>query len=365
MKCQTRTVIGAGFLLVERCGGRLIAGMMTSFFGLKMKEWLVLLTGVVGASVASAAPRVQPTYANLGYGPDALQVMDVWLVPAVEGAAAGKPVPCVMNIHGGGWLQGNRTQIAVTGGPAAFVKEGIAFVSIDYRFLKQTIIDSGSTVGNGPIQPRGDYPTPPVAVPLGDIARALQFVRSRAKEWNIDPERIGVTGVSAGACSALWLAFHDDMADPKSADPLARQSTKPWCAAVMDAQTTLDPVQILEWSPNNTYGGHAFGYVWDKSDKTVEIRSFLKDREAVKAWIAEYSPYALVTKDDPPVYLYYPGSEPAKGSSPKDPVHSANYGALLAERLSALGMDHEFVYRGVAEPRSKNMAEFLVKRLKR
>ena len=338
---------------------------MTSFLGLKMKGWLGVMCGVVATGTASAASGVQPTYASLNYGPDALQVMDVWLVPPVEGVAAGKPVPCVMNIHGGGWLQGNKTQIAVSGGPGALVKEGIAFVSIDYRFLKQTIIDTGSTVGNGAIQPRGDYPTPPVAVPLGDIARALQFVRSRAKEWNIDPERIGVTGVSAGACSALWLAFHDDLADPKSADPVARQSTKPWCAAVMDAQTTLDPVQILEWSPNNTYGGHAFGYVWDKSDKTVEIRSFLKDRESVKTWIAEYSPYALVTKNDPPVYLYYPGSEPAKWTTPKDPVHSANYGALLAERLQALGMDYEFVYRGSVNPRSKNMAEFLINRLKR
>ena len=55
--------------------------------------------------------------------------------------------------------------------------------------------------------------------PLEDAARALQFVRSKAAQWNLDKQRIGASGGSAGACSALWLAFHDDMADPNSQDP--------------------------------------------------------------------------------------------------------------------------------------------------
>ena len=38
-------------------------------------------------------------------------------------------------------------------------------------------------------------------------------MRSKAGEWNIDKKRIGATGGSAGGCSSLWLAFHDDMAD--------------------------------------------------------------------------------------------------------------------------------------------------------
>lgn len=318
------------------------------------------LLGFVSATSLLVA-KVDKTFADLSYGSDAKQVMDVWLVPATDG----QPVPCVMNIHGGGWLQGDKTQFTVN--RDELLKAGIAVVSINYRLLQQTIVDTGSTIGTGPLQPRMTYDVmPPVKVPLDDTARALQFIRSNAKAWNIDPERIGVAGGSAGACSALWLAFHDDMADPESADPVARQSTKPWCAAVRGAQTTLDPAQILEWTPNNTYGGHAFGYVWDRSDKTVEIRSFYADRNdsLLKAWIAEYSPYALVTKDDPPVYLYYPGSVPAKGSEPKDPVHSSNYGALLVEKLAALGLDYEFVHAEAEAPRFENMTAYLIHRLK-
>ncbi len=332
--------------------------MMTT---LVSKTTLGFLFALVSMGSLSAA-KIEKAFADLPYGPDEKQVMDVWLVPD----AGDKPVPCVMNIHGGGWLQGEKTQLSINLGN--LLKEGIAVVSIDYRYLKQTIVDTGSTVGTGPLQPRMEYEVmPPVSVPLNDIARALQFIRSHAAGWNIDPERIGVTGGSAGACSSLWLALHDDMADPKSADPIARQSTKPWCAAVRDAQTTLDPAQILELTPNNTYGGHAFGYVWDKSDKTVEIRSFYADRESpeLKQWIAEYSPYALVTKDDPPIYLYYPGGEVMRGGEPKDPVHSANYGALLADKLTEVGVEYEFVHKGSGELRFKNIDDFFIQVLKR
>ena len=129
-------------------------------------------------------------------------------------------------------------------------------------------------------------------------------------------------------------------------------------------QTTLDPKQLLEWTPNAVYGGHAFGYVWDRSDPTVEIRSFLADRDSVKDWIAEYSPYSLLTKEDPPVYLFYRNT-PEKGQERKDPTHSSNYGALLAEKLDALGVEYDFVHSGVQAPRFKNMTEYLIHHLKK
>jgi len=307
---------------------------------------------------APASPPTPPSHTDLSYGPEARQVMDVWL------ANGPHPTPCVMYIHGGGWLNNDKTKIELSGAPAVFLREGISFVSINYRYLQQTIIDSGSTEGAAPLQPRGNYPLAPVSVPLGDIARALQFIRSRAAEWNIDSARIAVSGASAGGCSALWLAFHDDLAAPATADPVARQSTKPWCAAVINAQTSLDPAQLRDWTPNNIYGGHAFGYVWDRSDKTAEFRSFLADRAAVATWIAAYSPYALLTRDDPPVYLYYRNGPPARGVEQKDPTHSANHGALLAEKIDVLGAHHEFVHAKSVTPRFKTPADYLIYQLK-
>ena len=96
--------------------------------------------------------------------------------------------------------------------PRAFLDKGISVAAINYRYTQNGVEDKVE---------------PPVKAPLGDAARALQFVRSKAAEWNLDKQRIGATGGSAGACTSLWLAFHDDMADPKSDDPVARESTRP------------------------------------------------------------------------------------------------------------------------------------------
>ena len=58
--------------------------------------------------------------------------------------------------------------------------------------------------------------------PVHDAARAVQFLRSKAAEWQLDPRRFGAYGISAGATTSLWLAYHDDLADAGSADPIAR-----------------------------------------------------------------------------------------------------------------------------------------------
>ena len=188
-----------------------------------------------------------------------------------------------------------------------------------------------------PLHPGGDSRGREAAGegPLHDAARALQFVRSKAAEWNIDKERIGASGGSAGACSSLWLAFHDDMADPKSGDPVARESTRLWCAAVVGAQTTLDPQQMKEWTPNSRYGGHAFGFMGDQGHKTrdTQFDEFLAAPRRDPA--LDQGVFALSSSsraDDPPIYLIYT-APPALGQDQKDPTHTSNFGVKLQEKL--------------------------------
>ena len=211
-----------------------------------------------------------------------------------------------------------------------YFAEGISVVSIEYRFVSKARPRASSRRCKGRCTMR---------------PRALQFVRSKAKEWNIDKTRIAATGGSAGACSSLWLAFHDDMADPKSSDPIARESTRLLCAAVSGAQTSLDPKQMKEWMPNSKYGGHAFGFATDVQKKVSQFDAFLAGREKIMPWIKEYSPYELVTSDDPPVHLYY-GAPPAMGQETKDPTHSANFGVGLQEKCKSVGVECVLVLSG-------------------
>lgn len=279
------------------------------------------------------APPVPPTGAKVKYGPHERNVLDFFQ------AKSEKPTPLVFCIHGGGWVNGDKN--GYYGRVKTFLDKGISVVTINYRLMAQA---------------NEQKVMPPVKAPLEDAARALQFVRSKASEWNIDKKRIGATGGSAGGCSSLYLAFHDDMADPKSDDPVARESTRLYCAGVDGAQVSLDPKDVREWLPNYTYGAHAFGA---KNLDEVE-----KQRDKLADWIKEYSPINHVTKDDPPIGLYYVGAKGAKvGEVHDDPTHSPILGIKLAEKLKATGV--EVVFHSATEPNAKlpNSAVFLIEYL--
>jgi len=293
-------------------------------------------------AAATPVPGPTPTQANVAYGTHERQVLDFYQ------AKSDKPTPLLFFIHGGGWVAGDKRN---PGSLRSCLAAGISVVSINYRYSWQAQIDGVK---------------PPVKAPLEDAARALQFVRSKAKEWNIDKQRIGASGGSAGACSSIWLAMHNDMADPKSSDPIARESTRLWCAAVNGAQTSLDPKQLKEWTPNSRYGGHAFGFMDPKDIKTRDTRfaEFLEHREEVLPWIREYSPIEHASSDDPPIYLIYT-STPALGEPQKDPTHTANYGVKLQEKLRSLNVPCELVYPGAPDVKHPTIDAFLIETLKK
>jgi acetyl esterase/lipase len=64
-------------------------------------------------------------------------------------------------------------------------------------------------------------------VPLLDAQRAIRTVRSNSKQWGIDPAKVGVMGFSAGGHLASTAGTHFDAGDPKAADPVERQSSRP------------------------------------------------------------------------------------------------------------------------------------------
>jgi acetyl esterase/lipase len=303
---------------------------------------LTLALGVAAWAQAQAPRPLNPppTHPDVAYGPHKKQVLHFWK------AAGDQPTPVLFFIHGGGWQGGNRH--SVQGLLAPMLKAGISVVSVEYRFIAEA---------------RADGVTPPVKAPLHDAARALQFVRSKAAEWGLDKKRIAASGGSAGACSSLWLAFRPDMADPNSADPVARESTRLLTAAVTGAQTTLDPVQMKEWTPNSRYGSHAFGIFKQVNGRDqADFEAFLAKRDEIMPWIKEFSPYHQVSRDDPGVYLFY-GSPPNLGQEERDPTHSANFGLKLKEHMATHGLECELVYPNAPDVKHRTVAEYLVARL--
>lgn len=260
-------------------------------------------------------PRVAPTHRDLKYGPQRRNVMDVWL------AKSDKPTPVLVSIHGGGFRGGNKS---VSGGIlTACLESGISVVAITYRLSNEAI---------APAQ-------------FLDSARAIQFIRHNAKEWNLDPTRIAATGGSAGAGISLWLGFHDDLAVPDSKDPVLRHSTRLTCMAVYNGQTSYDPRFIRDLFPDTTtYKESAlaqlFGVDLDKLDDLPLEKYRLFE---------EVSPLPHLTKDDAPAALFYASKLDTPITSQGIGIHHPRFGKALKEEMDELGIEckvHTGIPRG-------------------
>ena len=280
---------------------------------------------------AGQGEKPKPELANYKYGPYERNVLDLWK------ATSDKPTPLVVFIHGGGFRGGSKEALS----PAllnGLLKNGISVMAINYR-----------------LSPEVHFPTHYM-----DCARAIQFARLHAKEWNLDPRLVGASGGSAGAGTSLWLGFHNDLADPKSPDPVLRESTRLTCMAVLGAQSTYDPRVIKEWIGEAAANHPALqGFYGLNDDELDSPRAYKLYTEA--------SPINYLTPDDPPVFLFYneadrplpPNAPPGAG------IHHPNFGHKLKEQMDALKieciMKHQDDYRSGSGSLQEDMVKFFLK----
>jgi acetyl esterase/lipase len=294
------------------------------------------------AAFAQPAPEGPvPTIRDMSYGEHPKQTIDFYK------ANSSRPTPLVVFIHGGGWTAGTKKNVPNL---QRILDAGISVASVEYRFIEEAM-QAGIE--------------PPVRASLYDAARAIQLLRSKAGELNFDKKRVAYMGGSAGACTSLWLALHDDLADPSSSDPIARESTKPALIAVTAPQTSLDPQQTRSWIPNMEYGGHAFGFREKGRGRPEEFQMAFDAREKILPWIHEYSPYEHASAGDPPIYMDYPNQKDpvVLGTNQKDPTHSAILGLKMAERLKEVGVEAHLNYP--ERPAAiKGALEFVLERLR-
>jgi acetyl esterase len=256
-----------------------------------------------------------PTQADVKYGPYERNVLDFYQ------ATRDRPTPLIVYIHGGGFVAGDKDSLHPELTKQALAA-GISCASINYRF-----VDGKKTL----------FPAP-----QRDGARAIQFLRSKADEWNIDPARIGCYGGSAGAGISMWIGFHDELAKPDSDDPVLRQSSRIQAVGTLGGQSTYDPIEIKE-----LIGGRA----WEHPSilKVYGLKSFaeaLQPTAAMKELYDECSAIRHLTADDPPLYMVYnePDGPLPANAKPGQGIHHPNFGRHLQERMNELSLENIFVY---------------------
>lgn len=289
---------------------------------------LVTLT-FAPAHAQKGGAKPTPDLADVSYGPHERNVLDLWK------AKSEQPTPLVVFIHGGGFRHGSKDALSPTL-LEGLLSRGVSVMAINYRL------------------------SPEVTAPAHymDCARAIQFARAKAKEWNLDPHRVGATGSSAGAGTSLWIGFHDDMAAPDDVDPMLRQSTRLSCMAVQGAQSTYDPRVIREWVGESAAKHPALeGFYGLKPDE--------RDTSKAHKLYETASAINYLTKDDPPVYaLYSEGRVRPPDAKPGQGIHHINFGLRLKEQMDKLGIECTVRHRDERTNAETEMIEFFAKHLR-
>jgi len=173
-----------------------------------------------------------------------------------------------------------------------FVSYGVAGIVLKYRL------------------PTPDMDRSQTPWPIQDGLQAIRLVRDHAREWGLDPHRVGIMGFSAGGHLASSVATHFGAGDPKALDRVARQSSRPDFLVLGYPVITMRPPAVNEGSRNNLLGVPA-------DPKLVTL----------------YSNDEQVTAQTPPTFLV---------QAEDDPVSVQN-SVLFSEALKRVGVPDEFL----------------------
>src|SRR5512133_1631627 len=136
-----------------------------------LRSFLLLL------ALQQPQPELNVEYAKIG---DQSLHMDIYRpMPAT------KPMAAVVVIHGGGWMSGKRQDMA--GMATTLSQNGMFAATVSYR-----------------LAPKDKWPAM-----LDDVQTAVRYLRANSKKYNIDPNRIGAGGASAGGHLSLFLGLRD------------------------------------------------------------------------------------------------------------------------------------------------------------
>jgi len=265
---------------------------------LKLCLTVFCLLGVFFMTHAQLPPK---SFENVSYGGHARNVFDLWQ------AQSNTPTPLLIYIHGGAWLNNDKSHIDGRVDVQYWLDRGVSVASISYRHSSDSMLPA----------------------PVHDAARFLQFIRYNATSYNIYPAKIALQGSSAGGCTSLYLALHDDLADPSATDPVKRESTRVLGAYAQAAQTTIDPIEISELIPQHEDYGYTHEHaMFYKAVGEPDYQSMINNYAMHQPLFDQFSATKNVDQNDPPIFLSYSQTQ-LPPPSVIEGIHHAKFGDTL------------------------------------
>ncbi len=273
--------------------------IVTKFFALILVALVLLTTaGCGGMSVmpgsSASFASVEPTHKDLAYATlSSAQKLDLYLPTTGSG-----PFPLVIMVHGGGFMFGDKADGGGLTGVDQLLAAGYAVASINYRL-------SGEA----------QYPAQ-----IFDAKAAVRFLRANAAKYNLDAEKFGAWGASAGGNLVSLLGTTCGVAELEGAE-LGNADQSSCVQAVVD---WFGPIDFLKMQAQLTETGCSASTDDASSPESKLIGAAI---QTVPDKVALTNPMNYITSDDAPFFI-----ENGTADCNIPPVQNKN----LAEALSAV-----------------------------
>jgi acetyl esterase/lipase len=183
----------------------------------------------------------------------------------------------------------------------------------------QPYLDRGFTVF---IVRHGSSPKYLIPDIVADVRRAVRYIRFNAKSWNVDADRIGVHGASAGGHLSLMLGTASDVGDPAATEPFMKVSSR--------------VASVVAYFPPTDLRGMTRGL---EAGTTGRFPALNYEREKAP----DYSPIVFVTPDDPPTLLIHGDADTLVNISHSQNIYKVLQDArVVSEFITIPGAGHGF-----------------------
>lgn len=249
----------------------------------------LLVAFVAVASLHGGETKIR-TEKKIVYGKGADVDLELDLAMPADGKG---PYPAVICIHGGGWKAGSRQSLIPL--TEVLAKNNFVAVTVTYRFA-----------------PKYQFPAQ-----IEDCKASVRWLRANAQKYQIDPDRIGAVGFSAGAHLSCLLGAADEKAELEGKGGNPKQSTK-----IHAVVSFFGPTDFTEKT-------------WSEGVETTFFVPFLGGKfEERKEVYRKASPIVYCTKDDPP-FLFFHGA--------KDTLVGIEHSQKMTKKLRDVGVSAELV----------------------
>ena len=238
--------------------------------------------------------------------PDRKEKLDVYLP---VGRDKGMRSPAIVMIHGGGWIGGEKDARREVNAGVGFARAGYVAISVEYE----------KTRGKS-------WPTN-----LYDCKNAVRWLRKNAEDLQVDPDRIGVIGGSAGGHLALMTAYTTDVPELEPKEPY------PGVSDQVDAVVNLYGITNLLTRQGTDETGKPNG-------KPKNAAIMMKDRkDALEEWKLA-SPVEHVTSSTPPTFTLHGTADTTVDRDQATELEAKLKAAGVSNKIMLIqGAPHSFV----------------------